>query len=309
MRRSVVFFVFIFCGIFTVRSQQIAQYSQWFWNQLAINPAHAGIKTCTEIKTIYRAQWLGLEGAPNSGAFTFSAPLYTKRKKYLSARQGLGVKFDRDQLGPFTANRFNVSYAGHFNFSRDNRLSIGLSAGIKQFNYDKGKATTLVSDPLINSSNSFIAPDATVGFWWNGENYYIGLAESELTRSVWQGISSDSRFKFHTMINGGYRWYIQEGITLLPSAMLRIPPKGPASLDLNVLVDLKNQFGVGLGYRNSDAVMLFLNFKFKEQFSIGYSFDYVTSILGRNQYFSHEISLSFSSCKSVGTSATSCPLF
>jgi type IX secretion system PorP/SprF family membrane protein len=307
--RFLVVVTCIICLGFKANSQQIAQYSQWFWNQLAINPAHSGIKTCTEIKTIYRTQWLGLEGAPSSGAFTFSVPLYAKRKRYLSGRQGLGIKFDRDQFGPFTAFRFNVSYAGHFNFSKDTRLSIGIAAGIQQFNFDKGKATTLVSDPLIGESNSFISPDATVGFWWNGKNYYAGLVLSQLTKSRWQGISNDSRFNFHTILNGGYRWQIQEGLTLLPSAILRIPPKGPVSADLVVLVDLRNQFGIGLGYRNTDAVMAFLNFKLKEQFAIGYSFEYVTSSLGRNQYFTHELSLSFSSCRTENTNKTSCPLF
>ncbi len=297
------------CTFFSAQSQQLPQYAQWFWNQLAINPAHSGIKTCVEIKTAYRTQWLGLEGAPNSGFFTFSVPLYAKRKKYLGGRQGLGVKFERDQLGPFTANRLNVSYAGHFNFSKDNRLSIGLAAGIQQWNFDKGKSTTLVADPIVGESNSTVRPDATLGFWWNGKDYYAGLAISELTRSNWGDISTDSRFKFHTMINGGYRWAIKEGITLLPSAIVRFPPKGPISFDLNAIVDFKNQFGIGLGYRNTDAVMAFLNFKFKEQFSIGYSFEYVTSSLGRNEYFTHELSLSFSSCKSQGTSTTSCPLF
>ena len=307
--RFLILIASIFIFGFTSTAQQVPQYAQWFWNQLAINPAHSGIKTCTEIKTIYRTQWLGLEGAPSSGAFTFSVPLYAKRKKYLSARQGLGVKFDRDQFGPFTANRFNVSYAAHMNFSRDTRLSVGIAAGFQQFNYDKGKATTLVADPLINESNSFIAPDATVGLWWNGINYYVGLAVSQLTRSPWQSISGESRFKFHTILNGGYRFRIQEGITLLPCAILRIPPKGPVSADLNVLIDFKNQFGFGLGYRNTDAVMAFLNFKIKEQFAIGYSFEYVTSSIGRNEFFTHELSLSFSSCKTENTNKTSCPLF
>lgn len=297
------------CSFFSARAQQRPQYAQWFWNQLAVNPAHSGIKTCVEIKTLYRTQWLGLEGAPNSGLLTFSVPLYAKRKKYLSGRQGLGVKFERDQIGPFTGNRLNVSYAGHFNFSRDTRLSIGLAAGIQQWSFDKGKSTTLVADPMVGESNSMVAPDASLGFWWNGKDYYIGLALSELTRSNWGDISTDSRFKFHTMLNGGYRWAVREDITLLPSVILRFPPKGPVSADLCLLADFQNKFGIGLGYRNTDAVMAFLNFKFKEQFAIGYSFEYVTSSLGRNEYFSHELSLSFSSCKTVGTSTTSCPLF
>lgn len=308
MRIYILPAIFI-CTFFSARSQQLPQYAQWFWNQLAINPAHSGIKPCVEIKTLYRTQWLGLEGAPNSGFFTFSVPLYAKRKQFLSARQGLGVKFERDQLGPFTANRFNVSYAAHFNFSQDTRLSVGIAAGVQQWSFDKGKSTTLVADPVVGESNSVVSPDANLGFWWNGKDYYIGLALSELTRSHWGDISHDSRFKFHTMLNGGYRWLVQEGITLLPSAIVRFPPKGPISADLNLIADFRNQFGIGIGYRNTDAVLAFLNFKFKEQFAIGYSFEYVTSSIGRNEYFSHELSLSFSSCKTVSTKTTGCPLF
>lgn len=308
MKLYITLFIFTSVSLFA-KAQQIPQYSQWFWHQQSINPAHSGIKPCVEVKTLYRTQWLGLDGAPNSGVFTLSVPLYAKRKKFLSARQGLGVKAERDQIGPFTGNRFSVSYAGHFNFSMDTRLSIGISAGIQQWNFNKEKSTTLVADPVVGQSNSMVAPDASLGFWWNGKNYYLGFAMSQLTRSNWQDISSDSRFKFHPMLNGGYRWVVQEGITLLPSAIMRLPPKGPVSIDLNMMVDFRNKFGVGLGYRNTDAVMAFVNLKFKEQFSIGYSFDYVLSSIGRNEYFTHEISLSFSSCKSRETKKTSCPLF
>lgn len=307
--RSVIFFFFSMLLAFSAKSQQLPQYSQWFWNQLAINPAHSGIKSCVEVKTQIRTQWLGLEGAPNSGNFTFSIPLYAKRKSFLSARHGLGARFERDQIGAFTGNRFNLSYAAHLNFTQDNRLSVGIGAGIQQWAYNKDKATTVVADPLLAQSNTMIAPDANLGFWWNGKNYYFGLAIQELTRSSWQRISNDSRFKFHYSLSAGYRWLVKEGITILPSAIVRIPPKSKISADLNVIVDFNNQFGIGVGYRNTDAVMFFMNVKIKEQFAIGYSFDYVLSSLGRNEFFTHEISLTFSGCKALKVTKTGCPMF
>jgi len=301
--------LFVFGSHLSVKSQQIPQYTQWFWHQFAINPAHAGIKPCADIKTLYRTQWVGLDGAPNSGFLTFSTPIFTKRKRYLGARQGIGAKFERDQIGPFTANRFNLSYAGHFNFSKDTRLSIGISAGFQQWIFDKTKTTTLVADPLIAQSGSVIAPDASLGFWWNGKNYYMGLVLNQLARSSWGDIGQDSRFKFHTLLNGGFRWQMRDDFTMIPSVLLRLPPKGPVSMDLNLLFDFRNQFGFGLGYRNTDAVMAYFNVRIKEQLTIGYSFDYVLSSIGRNEHFSHEISLGFSTCKSQGTSKTACPLF
>ncbi len=91
--------------------------------------------------------------------------------------------------------------------------------------------------------------------------------------------------------------------------ILRIPPNGKISSDINLILDYQNQIGFGLGFRNTDALLFFFNVKFIEQFSIGYSFDYIISSLGRNQFFTHEISLSFSGCKSANSSKTQCSLF
>ena len=293
----------------SVSGQQLPQYSQWFWNQLNLNPAHSGIKPCVEVKTQIRAQYLGIEGAPNSGNFTFSIPIPTLRKRFLGTRHGLGMKFERDQLGPFTGNRFNLSYAVHMNFTQNNRLSVGIGAGVQQWGFNKDKSTTLVADPILAQNGSFLSPDANIGFWWNGENYYLGLAMNQLTRSRWYNISDDSRFKFHYSLSGGYRWIVKDGITLMPSMMLRFPPRSKMSADISLMVDFKNQFGFGVGFRNTDAVMAYLNVKIKEQFQIGYSFDYVISPIGGNQFFTHEISLTLNGCKIYSPTATGCSLF
>jgi len=116
--------------------QQIAQFSQWSFHQFALNPAHAGIKSCIDLHTLYRAQWLGFSGAPRSGMLTLCAPLKSKRNEFLSARHGIGLRFENDRIGQLSTNRLNVAYAGHFNFSRDNRLSLGIYGGVIQMGYD-----------------------------------------------------------------------------------------------------------------------------------------------------------------------------
>lgn len=290
-------------------SQQIPEYSMWFWNLLAINPAYAGLKPCLEVKTLYRSQYANLESSPNSGFVTFSAPIYTKKRGILTPRQGCGFKFETEKIGPFTMNRFNLTYAGHFNFTPDTRLSIGISAGAKQWSFDKDKITTLVPDPVVQESNSYISPDASLGLWWNGKNYFFSLSLNELARSKWKDIGSNSRFGVHTFFKTGLRLPLNDQFTFLPFAIMRIPPKGPVSADLNLVLDYRNKIGFGLGLRNTDAVNALILLKFKENFNIGYSFDYVISRLGKNQYFSHEFSLTYGSCKTKETGKTICPLF
>lgn len=307
--RKIVSIIFLVWLSLSVSGQQLPQYSQWFWNQMILNPAHSGIKPCVEAKTQIRTQYLGVEGAPNSGNFTLSIPIPTLRKRFLGTRHGVGMNFERDQIGPFSGNRFNLSYAVHMNFTQKNRLSVGIGAGLKQWSFNKDKSTTLVADPLLAQSASFLSPDANIGFWWNGDNYYLGLAFNELTRNRWDNISNESRFKIHYSLSGGYRWILKKGITLMPSMMLRFPPKSKISADITLMADFKNQFGIGFGFRNSDAFITYLNIKIKEQFQLGYSFDYVISPIGGNQFFSHEISLTFNGCKIYDKTATGCPLF
>src|SRR5687767_1515335 len=83
-----------------VHGQQLPHLSQWSSHQFAINPAHAGIKTCLEVQSTLRGQWINMEGAPLTGWLTVSAPLQAKRNHYLSARHGLGGMVNYDQLGP-----------------------------------------------------------------------------------------------------------------------------------------------------------------------------------------------------------------
>lgn len=289
-------------------TQQIPQYSQWASHQFAMNPAHAGIKKCIDLHSVYRAQWVGLDGAPQSGFVTASIPLDSKRKKYLSARHGMGAKFEADRIGQFGTNRFNLAYAAHFNFSEHNRLSLGVYAGVVQFGYNHATSTTITPDPAVMQEVSIVRPDAHFGAWWNGENYYIGLMANQLILSYWE-VGYDSHFRFHMAVNGGYRFILSNKVGLVPSAMVRFPFMGPVNADINLNVDIQNIFNIGIGFRTQDAVIFMAGFKINQQFSLQYSFDFTTSGLSRVSNNTHEIGISFLTCKPERKSTSSCPLF
>lgn len=290
-------------------AQQLPQYTQWSYHQFAINPAHAGIKTCIDIHSLYRMQWLGFSGAPNSGFLSVGVPIDSKRPKYLSARHGTGFKFETDKLGGFNFNRLNFAYALHLNFNRDNRLSLGLYAGGVQMSYDPSNSTTIEPDPSVMNQANFLAPDASFGSWFNAENYYFGFMLRNLVPWKWRNIGDQSKYRFHSAFNAGYRFVLAEKFSILPCAIIRVPPKGPISTDLNLHFDYRNIIGLGVGYRNTDAIMFFLNLKIKSQFSVTYSFDYTLSSIQIGAKNTHELSLRFTTCKSQSNSTTGCSLF
>jgi type IX secretion system PorP/SprF family membrane protein len=311
MRKTIVSYLLFLVVVLFSRAiaQQIPQYSQWSAHQFALNPAHAGIKSCIDIHSLYRLQWVGFQGAPKSGFLTISAPIQTKRKKYLSSRHGLGMRFETDQIGQFNTNRLNVAYAAHFNFSRDTRLSLGVYGGIIQMGYDPTKSITISPDPAISKEASFVAPDASFGAWWNGKNYYIGLVMQNLIRYKWLDVGTDSRYRFHTSLNAGYRIGINDKVSLIPGILMKIPPRGPVAFDVQVMADFNNKLQFGLGYRNTDAVIFFAGFKLNQRFSLQYSFDLTLSALRNVSSNSHELSISFATCKPQNTNTSRCPLF
>jgi len=283
-------------------------YSQWSYHQLSINPAHSGIKKCIDVHAIGRLQWIGLKDAPRSGLLTASFPLASRRKAYLSARHGLGLRFETDRIGLFDIHRFNVSYAGHFNFNEHNRLSLGLYAGMIQLGFDRGRSRTIVADAAVMRELNILRPDAHFGAWWNSKDFYLGLMANQLLRTIWEDDLS-SRFRFHTAINGGYRFVLKNNIGLVPSTMVRIPTGATIHLDIHLNIDFNNKFLFGLGFRSQDAGIVTAGIRINDQFSIIYSFDYTISSLNKVSNNTHELSFSFLTCKPERTSTYNCPLF
>ena len=61
-------------------------------------------------------------------------------------------------------------------------------------------------------------------------------------------------------------------MSLIPALNMRVPMKGKTSVDLNLHWDYRNLIGLGLGYRNTDALLAFVSIKLKGQFALIYSF-------------------------------------
>ena len=68
--------VFMVLGLF---AQQEAQYTQFMYNKLSLNPAYAGSQGMPCISCIHRKQWIGFEGAPTSQIINFHMPAFRQK--------------------------------------------------------------------------------------------------------------------------------------------------------------------------------------------------------------------------------------
>lgn len=310
MKVSALFLLFFIS--FAGRAQQLGHMSTWASHQYAINPAHTGIKKCLEAQSTLRGQWIGFDGAPYTGWVSVSAPLKAKRTKFLSARHGLGGLMYADKIGPYQQFTFMMSYAGHFNFTQTNRLSLGLAFGATQLSFDKNIANPLDPDPVINGSASQLFPDARFGAWYNSENYYFGLALYNLIPMSWSQIGRDAKSTVHGMFNAGTRFNIDQEHAILPALYVGFTSHSTIDLQLQAVADFNGRFNFGLGFRNTDALIALIGYRFEERWRFTYSYDFILSNLRPGTFHTHELTLAFSPCKlsqNRTPGGSNCPLF
>ena len=289
----------------TAYGQQDAQYSQYTFNGLYINPAYAGYKQDFYIHSFYRSQWTGLEGAPLS--FSLAADGSVNDTKV-----GLGLIFVADKVGAQAMYTASASYAYRLQIgsNENSRLSLGIGAGLIQSGVDGSKLNPVSSgDASIPVGNSIIIlPAGRAGILYTNDHVFAGFAADNLFSNLF---SYDRSVKApvprpHYYFSCGGIFLISYATRVKPSILLKSDGRGPASLDLNGSVLLGERLWLGGAYRTavrlysridennlqkSSALLGLVELLANENLRIGYAFDYSLSPLSNYSYGSHEISI------------------
>jgi type IX secretion system PorP/SprF family membrane protein len=294
--------------------QQLEHYTQYQFNQFAFNPAVAGTKNCIDIRTGYRFQWVGIDGAPQTGFINAHAPLRLgkKNRNAFGPKHGIGGQIKRDAFGPFSFLSLHAAYAIHIPITRNWDLSFGASFGFKQSAFTAGAITTELSDPAIPAaSQSFITfPDGKLGLWVKDKRTYFGLSVHNIFGNTLDEVGPLATAQRHIYATAGRSFNLENNWSLIPSVFVLWTKSTPIDFHLSALLDLDNKFSFGLGLRRTDAITAQFRVKFFNWISIGYSFDFVISKLGGNMWYTHEITGGFNSCSNYGNSSTTqCPSF
>lgn len=294
--------------------QQTEHYTQYQFNQFAFNPAVAGTKSCIDIRTGYRFQWVGIEGAPETGFINAHAPLRFGKKNRASygPKSGIGGQIKRDKFGPYSFLQINAAYALHVPLNMRWNLSFGASFGLKQGSYDAGVITTELADPVIpNSSQSFLVfPDGKFGIWAADKRSYIGFSIHNLFGNTLKLSGTNMNLQRHFYFTAGRSFRLENKWSIIPSIFVLATARTPIDFHISAILDLDNKFDIGIGLRRTDAITAQFRVKLFNFISIGYSFDFVISKLGGNMWYTHEITGGFNSCSNYGNSSTTdCPSF
>jgi type IX secretion system PorP/SprF family membrane protein len=314
MKKLLTIITFLTALPWLASGQQDAQFSQYMFNGIYINPAYAGYREQLNVHAFYRTQWTGIAGAPKTVSVAVDAIAN-------NGNVGLALQISSDRLGAQRNQSVygNYAYRVPLNSDGSSRLAFGVGVGAVQLGIDG----TLLNPNEFEAGQptgmqNTIIPDARAGVYFSNNRFYAGLSADNL---VSQYVDID-RYAFiaqpkpHYYLTAGTLVPLSQDILLKPSFLLKDDRGGPTSLDLNAFVILAEKFWIGGSYRTGvklynksylqkdlsqlnsavAAVQLFPS----QNLRIGYAYDFSIGPLQGYSSGTHEISVSyFFSKKSV----------
>jgi type IX secretion system PorP/SprF family membrane protein len=289
-------------------AQQNIQFTQYIFNSLSVNPAYAGYKEEWFAQMGLRAQWVGVEGAPQTASVSIDGILDPRDRK-----MGLGFQVTSDKLGAQATNSATVNYAYRLQLDPedDQRLSFGVAAGLAQYSLRGDLLHTIDGNDLAlptGNVNSFV-PDFRAGVFYNSNFVYLGLSVLDIFSGANDPNVSSNTLNIarnrHMYLMGGGLINVSPDLRIRPSILIKEDFRGPTSVDLNAMAIFNDRIWIGASYRTglglwkkpvsnlgkNNSVSGIVQFFITERFRLGYSYDYVTSDLGSNQNGSHELTL------------------
>lgn len=275
-----------------VLAQQESQYTQYMYNTININPAYAGSQYFFRANAMYRAQWIGVEGAPTTQTITFSGPI--------GDNWGLGAAIYNDKIGPSQEFFFAADLAYKLQVSNTVNLSVGLKAGVHNFsvNYDKLNIER-ENDAPFNRNLSEFAPVFGAGLYMYSQNWYVGFSSPNLVATKYYRENTNAGERSHLYMIAGVVVDINDELKFKPATMVKTVSGAPLAVDVSANFLFKEKFTVGIGYRWDAAVSALLGFQVSKRLMIGYAYDYDTTEFSNYNSGSHEFLLNYSFLKPI----------
>ncbi|CAN5215578.1 hypothetical protein BH09BAC1_BH09BAC1_24950 [soil metagenome] len=291
MKKLFILIAFAAAAFTGLQAQQIPLYSQYWYHQFLYNPARAGFNDQAQAYFVYRRQFVGFQEGPQTQALTFDMPVMSKKA-------GFGVYLFNDQSSIFRRLGGNFSYAYHFNFADDHRLSLGLSAGLQdiRINYNNVVVRDADDEVIMNGRrrNSFFEAGFGINYFF--KNWNLGLSVPSLfgtdLRYLSQSGQAGYTMKRHYVAQTSYKIKLaQDKFTIEPMAMFRTTEAFNFQFDVGASFMYKDWVWLNGMYRYDYAVSMGGGFKVHDMITIGYSYDLPINNLNNYTTGSHELLL------------------
>ncbi|QJW91331.1 type IX secretion system membrane protein PorP/SprF [Spirosoma taeanense] len=304
-RWAVALLLILGIGSGQVRAQQDKMFSQYMFNMMALNPAYAGSRDVLSMSALYRNQWTGVEGAPQTATFTVDMPLNQERV-------GIGLQLYGDKYGPVQEAGGFASYAFRIKVGERSTLALGLQAGAASYNVNLADIKTAPDgssqiDPAFATNISKILPNFGTGIYLSNDRTYLSISVPRLIKNKLNEYNSAggvlSVQRRHAYLAAGFVVGISPSVKMKPSMLVKYAEGAPLGFDGNVNFWFADRVAIGVSVRRNqftdwsqigtDALIGLLEVQLTDQFRFSYAYDRTMNNLKDIAPSSHEIMLRY----------------
>lgn len=288
--KKYTFCFFLGLAYLCANAQQQPQYTQYMYNTLTINPAYTGSLEGIDALLQYRSQWVGIEGAPETQAFTIHSPFFKNRV-------GLGLSVINERIGPADEFYADANFSYHIPVGYKSTVSLGLKAGLHMLNTDWSRGRFYhQQDVLLNTNiHNRAKPAIGAGIYYYTDNWYLGASLPNLVKSNYYDDIQETMVstRHHYYFMGGCVFRLSESILFKPAFLIKAVTGAPVIGDVSANFLLEQKLTLGASYRWDDSVSALAGFQISKSLFVGYSYDYSVTELNKYNNGSHEIILRF----------------
>jgi type IX secretion system PorP/SprF family membrane protein len=288
--KQLFFIISVLLGI-SAFAQQEPLFTQYYVNDMALNPAISGSKTYNPLTIQTRQQWLGFEGAPLSSNISYHGAL--------NDRSAMGGYLMFDQTYPALQANLHLNYAYHIPLNYDKvNLSFGLGAKVMYHNLDFNTDDLPAGEDKAFSASAYdkTLSDASSGVYLYGHNFYAGFSVSNMFQSSFNTPVKGSPYPNSEYRNyygmGAYRYNIMNNDWQFePSFLIRKMQYQRSITDLTTRILYLENNWAGLTYRTNGTAVFAFGFG-ANNMNISYSYDHTLSgEIMEHTYGTHEIGI------------------
>jgi len=288
MKTRVLLFALLLTGIVS-HAQQDAQFTQYMYNTINVNPAYAGSRGALSIFALHRTQWVGLDGAPVTNAVSVNTPIN-------GSNLGLGISIITDKIGPTHENTFTADLSYTIPTSETFKLSFGIKATANLFDLDVSKLDPKdAGDPSLQNMDNKFSPNIGAGLYLHSNKAYVGLSVPNFIETNRYDDNDVAIFKekIHYFLIAGYVFDLSDSVKFKPALLTKMVMGAPLQVDVSGNFMFMDKFVIGVAYRWSAALSAMVGFQVSDGLYIGYGYDNETTNLNHYNSGSHEIFLRY----------------
>lgn len=283
--------------IFTSNAQQDPQFTQYMYNTQVVNPAYAGSREALSIGGLYRTQWVGLDGAPDTGTLTVHSPIG-------SGNVGLGLSIVREEIGIIEETYANIDFSYTIQTSEQGKLAFGVKAGANLFNLNLTQLNVSEDGDIFeNDIDNKFKPQIGAGAYYYTNRFYAGLSVPNFIESSYfergdiEGLETNaditSKERLHFFFITGYVFDLSENVKFKPAALTKLVSGSPLQVDVSANFLFYDKFTLGAAYRWSASLSAMVGFQITNELMLGFAYDRETTDLTQFNDGSYEFYLRY----------------